>query len=412
MPKLQLSLLTLIILSVFASAREPAGRLSGSFNVTVSGYPASPETIREGIQIHLRRNVSLQPGAELYLPPKKDFLLKSLAPGKQTTVFIPYRIKGFGYAPIDAVVTINLTNDVIAPLPSKRLFVSNNPEAIKYPGILFTADLEAKSAGRFLYYHRAQRQRYELSLVARNNTSQSSRLFMSKGNGGSDRDGLFAGHIATRRFLTNRLKQEGVLVELHPGESVELIRQTVKPFQIATGILELQSLSGEIECTLVAVHKDAGGESRFLKQQRRPQQSRGGIFNTAYEKQSFTFGRFQTEKIFRIGTNPKIIDVLSGDFLKGNYGVMYTIDLFLDNRQNRKTRWIDLVLISGGGLARGNFQIQDRLYETKLLKSRQDEALIKRIELFPNEFRRVSIQTMPQPGAFYPVSLLIKEVSE
>jgi hypothetical protein len=212
--------------------------------------------------------------------------------------------------------------------------------------------------------------------------------------------------------MEKRNKQEGVLLDLEPGESVEVFKQLLKPGNTASGLCELQTLTGKVICTLLAGNKDLGGESNFFMHKRLPNMFRGGVFKTTMVEDTVSFNTSQSEKLFRLGGNPKVIDEVSGDFLKGNYGLMYKITVYLDNRQNKKSRLLDLVMIPAGGMVRGNMQINDMLYETKLLQSKKDEGLIKRIELFPNEFRRMTIETMPQPGSYYPVNLLIREVNK
>ncbi|MFH1428536.1 MAG: hypothetical protein ABIH39_02215 [Candidatus Margulisiibacteriota bacterium] len=287
--------------------------------------------------------------------------------------------------------------------------MSNNPEEINSPGIVFKEKIATDESVRFLYYHKAEKKKLFLFLTVANEQNKPGKLFISKSSGGPDTDSLFAGHVATRRYFKIRKNQEGILITLDPGETVDVFKQLIKPYQTVSGFFSLHNMGEELTIKMVAICQELGSEGSFFQQQKVSEQCRGGVFNTAKFDLNYTFNKYQTDKIFRIGDGPKIFDIYTGKYLKGNYGVMYNINLFLDNRYNNESRNIELLLITGGGMARGNFQIQDRIYETELLKSREEESLIKKIELFPNEFRRITIKTMPQPGSFYPVNLLVRE---
>ena len=396
----------------FCPAGDLAGSIEDSVSVLVSGSPARWETIVNAIQVELPRHVTLQPGAEIVIDYEKMVKEKPLVFGHKYSVNVPFRIFGKGYILVNGVANIEVKNQAIAQDKIKRLFISNNPEAVDFPGMLFHEKIKELEDVRFLYYHKAIKRNLSISIIVTNKTNRPGNLWLCPSIGGPDADSVFAGHVAIVRAFNQKNDGEGIFISLQPGESVEIIKQPLKRGQTVSGIVEFQSLDAEFDLKMVAQGSGLGSESSFFQHDKDEDIIRGGVFDAPYLDFEVTFAKYQKERRLRLGDVPHFKDIYSGEILKGNYGVLYTYNIWLDNRANNQSRIIDLVMITGGGLARGVFQIYDRLSETKLLKSRAEEEILKRVELFPNELRKVIVQTMPQPGSFYPVNLLVRELDK
>ncbi|MFA5928407.1 MAG: hypothetical protein WC838_03810, partial [Candidatus Margulisiibacteriota bacterium] len=154
----------------FLPVREQvsAGSLAEELNAYVAGYPASWDTVMDSVRLAIRRKVVLQPGADVIVEMTKIVPQGPLGEGRRTLVIVPYTISGAQYSSVSGIARVEVENEVVANIEPGRLFVSNNPEEIMGPGILFKAELVAEQAVRFLYYHKTKQHKYDLSCIISN----------------------------------------------------------------------------------------------------------------------------------------------------------------------------------------------------------------------------------------------------
>ena len=95
----------------------------------------------------------------------------------------------------------------------------------------------------------------------------------------------------------------------------------------------------------------------------------------------------------------------SGVALNGNYGVVYTFRVDINN-PGPLSEVLALVLHAIGGQASGTVLIDDRIVDVPRVKS-GDRQVVTKIRLAPRERRIVTIATMPESGANYPIRLLL-----
>jgi hypothetical protein len=162
---------------------------------------------------------------------------------------------------------------------------------------------------------------------------------------------------------------------------------------------------------MLVMGSQLGSEGQFFVVKKLANQYRDGVFEKPALNWEARLGSDEKEKRFRLGEDPRFQDQRSDQYLKGNYGILYTITLVLDNRDHNQSRHLEVVFVPAGGMVRGTFQIHDEILETPVLKTKAQESVIKKIELFPHEVRKLVIQTMPQPGAYYPANLIIRDVN-
>ena len=291
-------------------------------------------------------------------------------------------------------------------LQDDALILSNNPESFTSPGLVYVGEMP--SSLRVMYYHKNSHQKPLAYEVAIRNTGQTdARVSLLKGYSGPNPDGLFVGHKATEMFFKEGLAQNYETLELLSGELVSVLFHTAKPQHVISGFLKLVSdQASQIELRIRVVDPVlphvAGLESDTGEQR---------YFSGTYLSNINQEVRFTTKmplKELKIGHAPHVKDRHSSYRLKGNYGVVYDYQLELRNVFDYPK---DVVVYFSpvGGMARANFIIDGQWRDTGLVDHRSDHYPVEvmRVPLAAFESRVISLETLPQPGAYYPVNLIL-----
>jgi hypothetical protein len=357
--------------------------------------------------------------------------LDSLAPVSGRLIFadlksVPSKINPGKTAFIDAPITFLSGKGLIAKehvyivarnlgverARDSRLLISNDPEEIEGEAVLLNETLSRDDPVRLLYYHKSgARKRFQLKLLVSNSNSYPVDLFISKGIGGPSPDGIYAGHVATRRFLRQENANAGRIIKIKPGEAVFVAEQEVKEAEISTGIIRLRLLSGgDVRLKLFAVKNGSVIPKNLasfpLKEDGRLSGTIGGAQIDV--KGTFSFGQAPLD--VRIGEGPTFIPDKGGfDIHLGNYGILHKINVDIKN-SSAKDRRASLFYVATGGPARGTFIINGLLFETGLLDPKGNKSeKITSISVPAKGSTSLSIYMMPEPGSFYPTRLVVLE---
>jgi hypothetical protein len=107
-----------------------------------------------------------------------------------------------------------------------------------------------------------------------------------------------------------------------------------------------------------------------------------------------------------VGGEPYSKDVNNGEPNYGNYGAIYDINLTIENKLHEdREAWI--YYVPGGGISRGIFDIDGKMFETPLASPAQ-KVLLKKLTVPSGSSEKVRLQTMPQGGAFYPIKIVVE----
>ena len=109
--------------------------------------------------------------------------------------------------------------------------------------------------------------------------------------------------------------------------------------------------------------------------------------------------------IVQIGGEPFIRSDKTQQPLKGNYGVLYQVELELNNSSSYYQK-AEVWFIPIAGQARGTFLLEDKVIEVASRSGIPKSIMSWKLPPFTK--KKIKIQTMPEPGAFYPVELMIK----
>ena len=124
------------------------------------------------------------------------------------------------------------------------------------------------------------------------------------------------------------------------------------------------------------------------------------------------FDCVQKIDLLEIGGKPYLKDLAKNYELKGNYGLMYCVDLTLVNSQH-KPKEVKLFLSpkKDNAIDRGVFIINDKIKEVGILTQKNEVVSMQSFYntmLQPKESKEVSFVLFPQAGCYYPVDIIIK----
>ncbi len=379
-------------------------------SLNVSGYPVCGDTLKDFVLDSILDSLKPDSGqlifADLKAVPSK------IAPGKSVFIDAPIKFSDRGGATVKKHLYIVAYNLGIERTGDSRLMISNDPEEIGKEGLLLSEKLSRGEAVRLLYYHRAAAgKRFELSLALTNPNSYPIDIFVAKGIGGPCPDGIYAGHVATERFMEQEIFDAGRIIKVAPLATVSLSDQEVREAEVSTAIIKLRQLSGDgaiikLSASDSGIIPAATLSSTNLKED-------GRLSGTINQGQidvhkNFSFGQNPVD--IRIGEGPAFLSESGGfDMNLGNYGILHRISLSLVNGSS-KERTASLFYVATGGPARGVFIIDGALYETGLLDPKGNKSQkITSISVPPNGSRALLINMMPEPGSFYPTRLVLLE---
>jgi len=136
-----------------------------------------------------------------------------------------------------------------------------------------------------------------------------------------------------------------------------------------------------------------------------------GVFSdpTIVVDEKFIVGSTESAEI-PFGRAPWLIDGTTGEPNTGNYGVLYELRLEVSN-PTQEYRKVSLFFEPVNGVALGSFLVEGKLTETICLKP-PARALIRTVDLAPQENRSIRIVTLPQAGSHYPARILIQSPTQ
>ena len=228
---------------------------------------------------------------------------------------------------------------------------------------------------------------------------------MIDGSAGPGANEMEVGHTSTKRFLVREARNEGSVLTIAPGATVNLVDHPLPPQNVVSAILQLRLVSGDpLDLALVAqdalAPTDQSIDTTTLLAGGAPH-ARG-----VYPVPTFFFERTYdvdgADLDIPIGQLP-LPNLREGEALSGDYGVEQSMSVVVVN-MTRGPRSIALYANPRGGRATGTFLIDGTLVQAHAL------AAFSRYKIWQETinagtFRRIRIVTMPEGGSSYPLRL-------
>lgn len=299
---------------------------------------------------------------------------------------------------------------ISGPNKGRMLIVSNSPEELEEPGLLMDESFEKLSRLRVMYYHKNVTKRpLYFQLVVQNLESYAVTLSVKSALGGPCMDGIFAGHRVVQDFLSQVLVGSSSKISLKAGESLVLASHLIKPNQVSTAILDIDHTRGQKAQVKMVVM-----DPRFPQLSALNRSQKGKAFEVGHYAQTEIMVTKNLEvgsliQELPIGASPFLQDTVTGQELKGNYGVLYDLKLTLHNTTHERKK-INLLFSPLAGMASGYFLVQNEGIETTLIKNplKEHPQKIYSVSVGPESQKELRIRTIPQPGSFYPIQLVLQ----
>ncbi len=285
----------------------------------------------------------------------------------------------------------------IEPGPAQHLVLSNWPEKVTADQILLEVELPAGEASRVMLHHRNMPDQPARWLEIELLSEAGGAVAISPALAGPSGDEIFAGHLATQKFLRQAggEQPQGYWVELGPGGRHLLERWVMKPAQTVSGMLWLQPEK----------------PTRLRISARQPDNLSPLEPLPLEEARRTTRGRFaaerRLERVITAGPSYHFEELGQQqleDGTRGDFGVVYRHLWILDN-PSPEPREFRLDISARGGPARAFLWIEGRLIETGLLKA--EPQPLQRWVVAPQSRLQWRSEIFPQAGSNYPVTLQI-----
>ncbi|MEA2666755.1 MAG: hypothetical protein QOI11_3699 [Candidatus Eremiobacteraeota bacterium] len=385
-----------------------AGTVADDTSLRLTGNPASAVYLRDAAAEAAARAATMRPGAAIHVSADTIAVRGELKLDNRTQVDVPVTIDGNGYFGVSGTTRVSVENVALPPIFPHRLLVSDYPERLTADGVLFTARLDTKTPQRFLYYHfnPATEPARRILLKARNGSNAPATVQMVSGSAGPGANEAEVGHLSTKRFLVHEARNEGTIVTVAPGATLNLVDHLLPPSNVSSAILQLRLVNGDpLDLTLVAQSANAPLDQDVNT----TQLLSGGAPHArgVYPVPTFYFERTYdvdgADLEIPIGQLP-LPNLREGEALSGDYGVEQSMTVIINN-MTRGPRNVALYANPRGGKATGTFLIDGTLVQAHGLPA-FSKYKIWQERINPGTFRRIHVVTMPEGGSSYPLRLI------
>ncbi len=389
---------------------ELAGTIPSDISIRITGRPATEEFVRDQAFEAAIAGAQPKEGAAILAAPENVDVPQPLNVDDITTVDVPMQLKGDRYFTVQGTTHVHVENFAQPPIRPQSLLVSDFPETLKENGILFTADLTAKNAERFLYYHYNPGTQPDRRIVlrAQNSSSQPALVQFIAGQAGPEANEMEVGHLSTQRFLVHLAQNEGSVVTIPGNTTVSLMTQDLPARSVVSGLLQLHEIEGPpLHLTLVAQYQtdpiDGPIPTSALLDGDTPHAR--GIYPIPEFYFNYNYDAEGPDLEIPIGQIP-LPNLVHGQTLAGDYGVLQSVTIRMVNNDRHNARQLALYASPRGGRATGTFVI-DRVLVRAHAMAAFGHYKLRQYTIPPGSFVRTEIVTMPEGGSSYPLRLIV-----
>src|ERR1700692_467668 len=386
-----------------------AGSVAGSAALRLTGNPATSLFVKEqAVRAAIKAAVPRPRATSLATLDSINYS-KPLRVDDVVFVDVPVILQGEDYLTVQGTTRVRVENFAQPPVRPTWLLVSDYPETLRENGILFTVDLIASEAERFLYYHYNPPNQPDRRILLKieNASSQPALLQFISGRAGGLNE-MEVGHLSTQRFLVRLTQNEGA-VQMIPGNTVfTIVDQLLPAGNTVSNLLQLHEISGPpLHLTLLAQNAADPVEGPV------PQSAllSGGVPHARgkYQIPEFFFPYYGYDAggddlEVSIGQIP-LPNLLQGQALSGDYGVLQQVTIQMTNH-SANARDVALYANPRGGRATGTFLIDGVLVQAHALPAFSHYKL-RQYTIPARSFIRTEIVTMPEGGSSYPLRLIV-----
>lgn len=300
---------------------------------------------------------------------------------------------------------VELKSEILEPRKADGLILSNWPERIEEDQVVLEAPLMPEKHWRVMIHHRnmpEQPPRW-LEVEIMQPAGVDERYAITSYLTGPASDEIFCGHLAAARYF--KAPFTGYLVSVPGGKRHLLERALLKPGQTISAMLAIRGLAPRSQPGLlrVSVRGLDNTEPLALRPYAEKARTARGVFPAEVVRElSYQVG---PAYLFEdIGGPPYLNEVSNGSPSPGNFGAVYRYRWKLENPTDQPQE-VRMEMSARGGPARASLWIDGESLETDLLKA--EPRLLKRWLLPPAGRREVVMETFPQAGSNFPLSVTL-----
>lgn len=393
-----------------APALPPAGVIPAHVSITLTGAPlADTDFAYRQILSALERKITptLRPGASISYGTVNPWPLLPLALGSPMAVDISVTIAGDdASAAVSGTVTVTLQSVSVPAVNPAVLFLSDDPEYLREEGLVFRNNVESGRTARLYYYHSDIGLPRDVDVVL--TAAVPTRVQLIESGSGPAQDVMAVGHAVTRDFLQFERANEGVVVDIVPGEPYVARHALLLQGELIAGALDVQVLGGGGPVAVSVVASAAGGRAdTYLAGPRVPFDGhhRHGAFDLAgYGTVAASYSVGGPAIAAQIGAkapSPRNLDPKDDGRDYGDYGIIRTLTFTLANPTADAHR-IYLYEKPLAGSVSSSFVVDGQLKELDCVRSRQPYTVMT-YELPPHSTGATTTVTMTDGGSYYPL---------
>ena len=280
------------------------------------------------------------------------------------------------------------------------LFYSNDPETVYEPRILYAAELPSGDRSRIFFHHLNKtmaKQNLYCSVI--NTSSEPINLSVKMGIGGGHPNAILTGYASANNYLRGGFKS--VLNE--PNKLTPLSTIILQHGSVCTGLLSMYAPRQAKLRLVISLGQAPVMPPKYINPRS----------NMYFENPILTTNREVTLgyrwDFLKIGHVEKLQNT-HGHNLHGNYGVTYRIHYKINNPTNESMK-IELALLPSGGAVKMPFTINGQHYESDMLRGGDEPKGFATFTLKPGETKRLTLETIPVGGAWYPTTVVVRKYS-
>ncbi|MDX1932037.1 MAG: hypothetical protein SFU56_05485 [Capsulimonadales bacterium] len=403
--------------ATFVAAVKPyAGQFGVPHPVTVTGKTAPSALIARLARVAALASVTLTPGAEARVV-TNSLSVGSVAAGQTALVPVPVRVTGPEMLPVERRLFVPVINRRLAAGETTVLFYSNNPERIKGPASLFAGRLpNGGETARLLYHHQngaGSTLNFDVELI--NDSNEVTHVQMVGGDAGPERDTVWVGYRAAADYLRAAENGVGAVLRIPPHSFIPLSSRRLPNGQTVSGLMHLRTIYGPTPLIRISAETPVvATRTIFLPvpldtlrwETSDPARFSEHVYPNPAQRMDVSYrvgGPWTFIKYGRVGL---VASASPQTVLHGNYGVLYEINVRLENPTDAPAR-VRLVFEPSAGMAGGIFLMADRKVEipqSDMLR----ETTLATYTLAPGENRSVTVRTLPLSGSNYPATIIVR----
>ncbi len=393
-----------------------AGTIVPQTTLQVTGAPADPGWLTQEVQSLVTRVTQALPGTQTTIGHVAE-PVAPLAPGAQTQFSIPVQITDPTGATFDqsGTTVVNVQNLSVDPFAPPLLFYDDDPEHVSADGAIFRGTVAAAQAIRLYYYHDATTDPRRIAVVLTNASQDPASLQVIDATVGPNGDVMHVGDAATRQFLLNKSRGEGIVVNLQQNQPYVLQNLPLPPRQLVAGTIDLRVLSGGPAGITVVAYSEGVDPVSLLNGPLLPGDGhhRTGVFSiSGFGSDTLAFTAGGSDPKVVIGDReptPSSVDPNAAGHDYGDYGVTHTIDVTLANPGDAAVPAY-LYFKPLAGIARATFLVDGNVVQLGCVRVAQPYE-VAAYNVGPHQTLRSYVQTMTDGGSFYPVEIGVTQTT-